>query len=436
MRPRLPLSRPSVLVAATVLLVCLPIGTDDVTRSQLSPADVAAGLAVTAVAVRLLGGSRAGTRRSRLPFAVALAAFAVATVTATDVSTSVLGFVRYTEIFVLVPLAVALSLRDRFDVRLVAGSIVAVSVAEGGVGVYQYLTRTGASYAGAYIRAIGTFGPGQVMALASVLGYGIVVTLAFALAARGPVRPAVIVLAALLTVPLALTLSRGAWVATTIGVLTVLAAANWRLAAGVAGAGVLLLITVSLTAGSDPAEGTFVQRVVSIAGSGSTPDQSVLDRYALWRTAAAIWADHPILGVGIKDFAGYRDSYASVALSAGSDIGDPSTGMGREPLLSAHNQYLQVVSEQGTVGLVAFSGLLAALATGAVRRVPSTLPGPEQKFLDLAAPGIMAWTLVDFVYGDLGGGPGAVLLAVLLGLAARRALIVPAPAPAAVTVTP
>ncbi|KUL23477.1 O-antigen ligase family protein [Actinoplanes awajinensis] len=420
------LLRPSALIAAAVLLACLPAGPDDVTTSRLSPADVAAGLGVAVVAIQSLVGLRGRTRWGWLPFGVALAAFALATVTATDVSTSVLGFVRYAEIFVLVPVAVALALRDRSDLYLVAGALVAVAAAEGGVGVHQYLSRTGASYAGEYLRAVGTFGPEQVMALASLLGYGIVVTLALGLAVRGPARPLLIALAGLLLVPLALTLSRGAWIATAIAVLAVLAVANRRVAIGVAGTAALLVAALPLTVAGHGGPGTFVERITSITTSTSAPDQSVLDRYALWRTAAAIWADHPVLGVGIRDFAGYRDSYASVALSAGSDVGDPSTGLGREPLLSAHNQYLQVLSEQGTVGLVAFGGLLGALAAGAVRRAPSGSGGPERRFLDLAAPGIVAWTLVDFVYGDLGGGSGAVLLAVLLGLAARRVLIVPA----------
>ena len=88
------------------------------------------------------------------------------------------------------------------------------------------------------------------------------------------------------------------------------------------------------------------------------------DRYALWHAAFAIWADHPVIGVGLKDFAEYRDSYASVELSAGSDVGDRSSGISREPLLSAHNQYLMVLSEQGTVGILAFGGLLVTLGAG------------------------------------------------------------------------
>jgi hypothetical protein len=42
----------------------------------------------------------------------------------------------------------------------------------------------------------------------------------------------------------------------------------------------------------------------------------------------------------------------------------------------------------------------------------------------------MVWTLIDFTYGDIGAGPTGVLLAVLLGLVARRVVVVP-PTPSA-----
>jgi hypothetical protein len=97
-------------------------------------------------------------------------------------------------------------------------------------------------------------------------------------------------------------------------------------------------------------------------------------------------------------------------------------------LLSAHNQYLMVLSEQGVVGAGAFGGMLLALGIGAVRRRRPDDPEAstmEGRFLDLLAPGVLAWTLVDFAYGDIGSGPTGIVLAVLLGLVARRTVIVP-----------
>jgi O-antigen ligase len=424
--------RPSVVVAVTVLLICLPSGISDVSSSgHITAADVAAGAVVAVLAVRLLNGERSVAGRGWLPFAAVLVSLALATVTASDVAASIIGFIRYSELFVLVPVAVAMSLRDRFDLLLVSVAIVTVTVVEGAIGVYQYLTKTGATYGGQYVRAVGTFGAEQVLALGALLGYGLIVTLALGFALRGRPRIALLAGSAFLVVPLGLTLSRGAWIATAAAVLVLLVIASWRIAIALGGIAALVVAVLMLGSGGSDSSSTLDQRVTSIVSSGDAPDQSVKDRYALWHTATAIWADHPIVGVGLKDFAEYRDTYASVELSAGSDVGVKGSGVSREPLLSAHNQYLMVLSEQGTVGILAFGGLLLTLAIGALMRRRTLLPAAEQRFLDLAAPAIMVWTLIDFVYGDIGAGPTSVLLAVVLGLVVRRTVIIPKPAPTA-----
>jgi hypothetical protein len=418
--------RPSILVAATVLLICLPSGISDVAASgHITAADLAAGAVVGVMAVRMLRGDRSVARRGWLPFAAVLFALALATVTASDVAASLIGFIRYAELFVLVPVAVAMSLPDRLDIWLVGGAIVTVTVAEGVVGVYQAATGTGATYGGSYVRAVGTFGADQVLALGAIVGYGLLVTLALGLASQGRTRIALLAASAFLVVPLGLTLSRGAWIATAGAVLVLLIIASWRLTVALIGMAALAVAFFVLASSGTDTSGTFDERITSISSSGSAPDQSVQDRYELWHAALAIWADHPVVGVGLKDFAGYRDSYASVALSAGSDVGDRSSGISREPLLSAHNQYLMVLSEQGTVGILAFGSLLVSFVVGSLRRRETRLPAAEERFLDLAAPAVMVWTLLDFAYGDIGAGPTSVLLAVVLGLVARRSLITP-----------
>ena len=266
------------------------------------------------------------------------------------------------------------------------------------------------------------FGGPAIVVVASFVTFG--------LALHGRPRIVLLTAAAFLLLPLGLTLSRGAWIATACAVLVLLVIANWRIAVVMVGMAALAVAILLLGAGGGDSSSTLDERVTSISSSGSEPDQSVQDRYALWHAAIAIWADHPVVGVGLKDFAEYRDSYASVSLSAGSDVGDPTSGVSREPLLSAHNQYLMVLSEQGTVGILAFGSLLVTLGLGAVLRRPVLLPPAEERFLDLAAPAVMVWTLIDFAYGDIGAGPTSVLLAVVLGLVARRSVIIPRPSPA------
>jgi murein biosynthesis integral membrane protein MurJ len=414
--------RPSPLVAATLVLVCVPSGRTDVAAStHVAPADIGVVALVAAVAIGVVTGRRSLTWRAWPPFGLLLAALAVTTVTSQDALTSATGFVRYAELFVLIPVAVAAAVRDRIDVVLVAGTVIAVASLEGAIGVWQYLTATGASYGGQGIRAVGTFGAVDVMGMAIVVALGIVVALALALTRRGRARVMLLAVAAALVVPLAFSLSRGTWIAAAVAAVAVAVVAGWRVL--VAGAVVVLAVTVILIGGLGVGSGTLGERVQSIAPAAGPTDQSVSDRYGLWRTATGMWADHPITGVGPKNFSAFRDGYAPLSISSGSDVEDASTQFTREPLLSPHNMYLLVLSEQGMIGFGAFALFLGTLAISAIRRRgryvwPATA---DTRFLDLAAPGIIAWVAVDFLYSDI-GGPPTIYIAVLLGLVVRRGL--------------
>ena len=141
--------------------------------------------------------------------AAAVVAFAVATVTSLDPANSGSGFVRYLELFVVVPLGVALALRTRRDALLVCAAVVVAALIEGTVGTVQYVTGTGASYEGQNVRAVGTFNALDVQAMATVVGYGVVVAVGLAVALRGWARRWLLLIALLLVVPLLLSLSRG-----------------------------------------------------------------------------------------------------------------------------------------------------------------------------------------------------------------------------------
>jgi O-antigen ligase len=248
-----------------------------------------------------------------------------------------------------------------------------------------------------------------------------------ALVLRGPARLALLALALALVPPLLLSLSRGALVATLGAVAVMLVAASPRLALRIAlfGAAAAVVVFGALSSGSGDAGGTGLgARFATIGSSVTSPDRSVSDRYELWQTAIAEWQDHPVTGVGLKQFAVYRDSYAPLHLSSGSDVADASLGFRRVPLLSPHDMYLLVLSEQGLVGAVAFGGLLLGLAVVAWRRTrqaagrtgPPDGRQPDGRLVSVASVGIVAWTLLDFIDSDL-GGQSTVLTSVLLGVA-------------------
>ena len=77
--------RPSMLVAGTLVIACLPSDRGDVAASvHVTPADLGALVLVAVIGVRVLRGDRPLVHRAWPPFALVLVALAVATVTAQD----------------------------------------------------------------------------------------------------------------------------------------------------------------------------------------------------------------------------------------------------------------------------------------------------------------------------------------------------------------
>ncbi|MEU7339875.1 O-antigen ligase family protein [Streptomyces sp. NPDC007074] len=427
---------PVLPVVAVVALLGLPIAPSGEGGANI--ADAMSGLLVVGCAVRLVRDRRRPlSPGAAVVLALPVIGIAVAAADAAGPGAGLTGLTRYLQIFVLVPAAVALLVRDRRDLRLLAWAFVALALWQGTVGVHQYVTGTGASYQGEDVRAVGTFGPTDVMGMATVVAFGLVCAVALALGS-GTVRqrtPAVVCALALLP-PLALSFSRGAWIATALACGAQLALAGLRRAVKVGA--VVAAVAVILVGGLGVGTEMLQQRLDSITQVTDAPDQSVVDRYTMWAAAVDMWRDHPLAGVGLKGFPDHRDGHASLALSSGSDIGGAGTAYSKQPLLSPHNMYLLVLSEQGLIGLLALAGSWLALLVCAlrglvrVRRAPPDGPaaavggGPARTAtgLDCAliACGLLCWQLVDFVYADI-GGPSTVLTGVCFGLVAWWALV-------------
>ena len=411
-----PLRRPILLAALAVMVVCVPVRDVSAASSGVTPADLCAVGLVVLAAVRVARGARLRLGAVGGFAALMVVALAASTMTSADPATSVVGFIRYAEIFVVVPLAVAVSITDRMDVLILCAALLFTAVLEGTVGVFQYLTGSGASYAGIDVRAVGTFGAFQVMAMAEVVSYGIVVALGLGLALRGRARVVLLATAGALAVPLLLSFSRGSLIAVLAAVAAMLLVAGPRLALRSAAIAAVVLILVSaLGVGTGPGGGSGVAaRIASITTAGSTPDRSVGDRYALWGAATRMWAEHPVTGVGLKRFPEFRDSHAGLTLSAAGDAADPRIGFHHEPLLSPHNLYLLFLSEQGLLGAVAFIGLLSAAGVIAVRRARAAPDRRGRSVAGIAAVGGLVFSAVDFLYGDF-GGPSTVVMSIMIG---------------------
>lgn len=420
---------PVLPVMAVIALLGLPVAPD--AEGGANIADAMSGLVVVCCALLLLRGRRRPlSRTAAVVLALPVVGIAVAAAGAANPGAGFTGLGRYLQIFVLVPAAVLLSVRDRHDFRLLAWSFVGLALWQGAVGVHQYVTATGATYMGENVRAVGTYGPTDVMGMATVVAFGLVCALALALgpATRGQ-RTAAVVCALVLLLPLALSFSRGAWIATVVACGAQLALAGLRRAVKVGAA--MAATGVILVGGFGGGTAMLQERIDSITQVTDAPDQSVVDRYTMWAAAVDMWRDHPVAGVGLKGFPDHRDGHASLALSSGSDIGGAGAAFRKQPLLSPHNMYLLVLAEQGLIGLLALAGSWLALLVCALRGLARVRRTPSGLDCALVACGLLVWQLFDFMYADI-GGPSTVLTAVVFGLVAWWALMDPA-SPAAPT---
>ncbi|MFC8147624.1 O-antigen ligase family protein [Streptomyces paradoxus] len=407
---------PALLVVAVPALLALPLASDGA-----GPADVFSGLVVVYCVIRLMFERRRPlSPAAAVILGLPVVGLALATMGAFSSQAGLTGLGRYLQTFVLVPAAVLLLLRDRTGFRMVAWACVGLGLCQGALGVHQFVTRTGASYQGANIRAVGTFGSHDVMGMATAVSLGLVCAVGIALG-RVSVRQraAAAACAAVLLLPLALSFSRGAWIATFLTCSVQLVLTGWRRALKVAAAAVA--VGVILVGGFGVGSVLLQQRIGSIAQVADAPDQSVVDRYTLWASATEIWRQHPLTGVGLKGFPEYRDGHATLALSSGSETEGAGAAYQRQPLLSPHNMYLLVLSEQGLIGLLALAGSWLALLVCGVRRLVHVRDRGPGLDCGLVACGLLVWLLTDFMYGDI-GGPSTVLIAVAMGLGAWWAL--------------
>ncbi len=405
--------RPSTWVAIAVLTIPL-VPSSASGGASVTVSDLALVVAVALTGVQLLKGVNAQVVRSvpALCFWVLGAVSLLLALVAPDFPQNLVGGVRFLELFCLVPIAVMVALRSRSDAQVVLGSIVGLAVVEGALGVVQALTGTGADIGGETIRAVGTFGAYNIGALAGLCSLALVICLALGVVLTGAPRWWALGTAAFLLLPLAFSLSRSTWVATAAAALIVVSRGRPVRMLAVAVGGVVLMavaLPVVLAGG-----GELADRVESVVDAGSEPDQSVVDRLALWEAATEMAWDHPWTGVGPRSFIDHRDAYADLRLLGSSDIAFGSE-FDQVALESPHNFYLLVASEQGLVAAALFVvSFLVLLCRGLVRAArPGSSPDAA---VALAGTGALVLQLVGMLTGDL-GGPSSLTLAITLGLA-------------------
>lgn len=409
--------RPALGAAGTLILLLIPqrTGGEGQALAHISAADVASAFFAGLVALRVLASGDLGRLNSWvvLPVAGFLAAGSVATIMAYDPVLSLSGLIRFAQIFVVVPLATYLALQSRRDLWLILRTVLALGLIEGAVGTYQFLTATGAGYAGSTVRAVGTFGGAGVMGMAMVVAYAMIAAVALYAGLRDRRRWLGLGLVVALSFPLVFSLSRGYWIAAAVGIVVILFLSEPRRATAlVVAGGISLAILAGITSEDSGLLGERFSSIFTSFSSGA--DQSVQDRYTLWGASLEMWTDHPLTGVGIKNFPNFKATYTSLSFTGSSGKYTPEGGFEYTEILSPHNMYMLVLAEQGFLGILAFLALLLSLGVAGLRGLQGLEGSSIEKVFGLLALGFLATYLTSSLYGDVGGST-MVLNAVLFG---------------------
>jgi O-antigen ligase len=233
-------------------------------------------------------------------------------------------------------------------------AVVGATAAVGVSGQQQELSATGDTATG---RAGGAFGDPNI--LATFLAMALPAALLVAVGGRWRRRPLAIVAVGVIFVGLALSLSRGGFLAALGALLVMLGWAPLRRIAAAAAVGLVLLTVLNANplAGTQQVR-TVVNRVSSVRQqSGSQTDQRAL----IYSETPRMIADYWVTGVGALNYPNVAPRYGII---------DPQTG---ETFDHAHNIALTIGAEFGFLGLIALAWLVIALArvlAAACRRRP------------------------------------------------------------------
>src|SRR6266576_5964350 len=216
-------------------------------------------------------------------------------------------------------------------------------------------------------RAIGPFiyGNPNDLAAHTILVLGPALALCAGAPRGSPIRWIALASAALLTLVIVLTQSRGAFVALGVMALPTTITLVRRRPRAIAGVAAVLGLVLYLSPASFWARMQGLRKATSVATIGEMdPEGSARQRFAVLQTATRIIRDHPVLGVGLGAYEVAQYRY------------NPSLGY-----LDTHNTYLNVLAETGVPGLVLFLMIVISVlqvVRHARRRAGRALPAEAE----------------------------------------------------------
>jgi len=342
------------------------------------------------------------------PLFIFAAALIVSTSQATDLKSSIKELLKLAE-EILVYVLVLVYVDTPAKLRRLLLLLVLAAFSQALLGILQSTVHFGptAFLRGGALRSSGTFE--QPNPYAGYLNFTLPLLIA-AVITNVPLvgrltRPALVAVAAALL----LSVSRGALLATIIAVAVMLSITTPRVRPLV-GAAVAAL--VALVAGGvvgvvpstviDPIAEAF--GVANIDVSAPTPaNWAAAERLAHQLSGLAMFANHPILGVGPGNYAAVYSQYKQLG------PWDPALG-------HAHNYYINIAAEGGIVGLAAFLIVLVGAFVIAVRLYRHA-PTPLARTIALGTIGVLTTVTVHNNFDNIFVHAMEAQLALVIGLA-------------------
>jgi putative inorganic carbon (HCO3(-)) transporter len=336
---------------------------------------------------------------------------------------SIKELVKWAEVLVLYVL-VSNEMTGRWK-RLLVFSLLGAGALAALQGIYQFLFQVGPEefvLFGRFMRAYGTFEQpnpyGGYLGLTLPLSLGLVCAAVLPQGRRISGRWLVWAAGtgALMALALVMSWSRGAWlgIAAAIGATIIAIVARSGRAAVLSVVLAVLLVYLLLAGGFSLVPQSLVQRftdflpylgVSDVRGVEVTDANfAVLERMAHWQSAVAMWTDHPWLGVGIGN---YETAYPAYAL--------PQWPLA---LGHAHNYYLNIGAEAGTLGLMAYLLLWGSTLVQAWRATRDT--SGWNWGVALGVLGVVVHLSVHNLFDNLFVHAMYLHLAIILGLIASR----------------
>ncbi len=328
----------------------VPLGGAPVTSTEVVIAALAFAWLMSGIVNRQVP---LGTRLWTPYLVIFLVAILLSVTQATDQHASVREILKWLEMGI-VYLAATWFIRSRGDIRVLVASLVLSGVSQAMLGYIQFVFHLGPAafiIRGGYLRAYGTFDQPNPFAGYLNMIFPLALSMAI-LGAKRAERPMYALAALLMAGAILVSESRGAFLAGVVANSIVLGCLSWRYRL-VAWTGVVVGFVGGWLASFGLVPTGPFQRLLDAVGLGgvsfgnvTNANFSAVERAAHWLAGVRMFAAHPLLGVGIGN---YADAYPAYHPRGWYD-----------PLQHAHNYYINIAAEAGIVGLLAYVLLMVS----------------------------------------------------------------------------